>query len=467
MPFDFDQVIAANRGRNQELIAEHVNPQWAKVLKVIGFDKEYVRAQGQYLWDAKGERYLDMLGGYAVCNIGRHHPVVAKALQDCIASNAPSMVQFEAPLLAGMLGAELKRRVGRDLQRVFFTNSGTEGIETAIKFARCATKRPAMLFAKGAFHGLTTGALAMNGCPSFREGFEPLSERDFRAVAFDDLEALQRELARGDVAGFVVEPVQGKGVNIPSPGYLSEASRLCHRHGALFIADEVQTGVGRTGSFLAIDQEGDVEPDIVVMSKALSGGFVPVGAVLTTTAVWNKVFSRMDRAIVHSSTFHMSALAMTAGLATLAVYDDEKLDRRAVEIGGALRDGLEKLQSKCEFIKCIRQRGLMIGIEFAKPQSVTLKVAWNMIHAIDSNLFVQGAVIPLMQDHRILSQVAGHALPVLKLTPPLTITHEDAAYFLQAFEAIMNAMHRFPGPAWDVLQRIAGNALSRRDRAPA
>ncbi|MSR28813.1 MAG: aspartate aminotransferase family protein [Phycisphaerales bacterium] len=465
MPFDLGSQFEDLRADGVGQFAEHVNPLWARVLKIIGFDREYVRASGCSLWDREGREYLDMIGGYAVCNIGRNHPVVRKALADLLASDHPSMVQFEVPPLAGALAASLVSRVGRGLDRVFFANSGAEGIEAAIKFAKCASGRPTIVSTHNAFHGLTSGALAITGCESFREGFGPFDGR-IRRVGFGDLEALERELSLGDVAAFVVEPIQGKGVNIPPPGYLEEASRLCKRHKTLFVVDEVQTGVGRTGSFLAIDQEGSIEPDMVVLSKGLSGGFVPVGAVLLTRRVWDSVFSRLDRAIVHSSSFHMGSLAMVAALATLAVYDDERLAERARSTGAHLAHGLRAMQSRYEFMREIRQRGLMIGIEFGKPKSLPLMAAWKLVSTLDRNLFTQAVTIPLMEDHRILTQVAGHGLSVLKLTPPLTLTIEQADRFLGAFDSTMAALHRFPGPGWDVVQRIAANSI-RRPARPA
>ncbi|MEY2716878.1 MAG: hypothetical protein RIT24_3221, partial [Planctomycetota bacterium] len=285
MAFDLTQLIEQNRDRAQRLHAEHVNPRFEAVLRTIGYDKTYIRALGAHLFDDAGNRYLDMLGGYAVCNFGRNHPTIRKALEDCLRLDLASMVQFEAPLLSGLLAEELKKRICRGLDFVFFTNSGTEGVEAAIKFAKCATGRPALLYAPKAFHGLSSGSVSLNGCDSFRTGFGPFLP-ECRQVAFNDLAALERALAARDVAAFVIEPIQGKGVNIHSPGYLAEASRLCRRYGTLFVADEVQTGIGRTGSFLAIDQEGAVEPDMVVLSKALSGGYVPVGAVLVKGDAW-------------------------------------------------------------------------------------------------------------------------------------------------------------------------------------
>ncbi|MFO0962985.1 MAG: aspartate aminotransferase family protein [Phycisphaerales bacterium] len=461
MSFDLQRLLAAHRGKNHELLAEHVNPQLARVLRTIGYDRFYVRAEGASLWDEQGREYLDFLGGYAVCNVGRNHPVVRKALEDALAADLPSMVQFDAPLLAGLLARELSRRMPVPLERVYFTNSGTEGIEAAMKIARCATGRPGVLYADKAFHGLTYGSLSLNGCESFRGGFAPFLE-GCRQVRFGDLGDLERALAAGDVACFVVEPVQGKGVNIAPPGYLAEASRLCHRHGALLVVDEVQTGVGRTGTFLAIEQHPGCEPDIVVMAKALSGGYVPVGAVLVRTAVWERVFSSMDRAIVHSSTFHMGALAMAAGLAVLDVYDTQRLGERSRRMGQLLLEGLERLRGPYEFVAQVRGQGLMVAVEFGQPRSLALRAAWNAIHAMSDDLFAQAAVIPLFEDHRILCQVAGHGQPTVKLTPPLVVDEAQIQRFLVAFEAVLKGMHRLPGPVYDILVRLGKNSLTRR-----
>jgi acetylornithine/succinyldiaminopimelate/putrescine aminotransferase len=461
LPFDLQSILRAHQGEGSALHAEHINPRFATVLKTIGYDRDYVRAEGPYLFDAAGNRYLDFLGGYAVCNFGRNHPTIKKALADYLELNLATMVQFEAPLLSGLLAKELKRRIGRGLDYVFFTNSGTEGVEAAIKFAKCATGRPALLHAPKAFHGLSSGSVSLNGCDSFRQGFAPFLP-ECRQVAFNDLAALEKELARGDVAAFIIEPIQGKGVNIHAPGYLAEAARLCHRYGALFVADEVQTGIGRTGSFIALDQEdsakGAVEPDMVILSKALSGGYVPVGAVLVKGDVWKKVFTTLDRAIVHSSTFHQGAMAMTAGLAALAAYDETNAAENARRMGAMIREGVEAMKPRFEMLKEVRQRGLMIGIEFGPPKSLLLKANWAATHAMDKNLFAQAVVVPLMEDHRILCQVAGHNQDVVKLIPPLVISEADVRDFLRAFEAVMVSLHK-PTATVGLLARLGKNAL--------
>jgi ornithine--oxo-acid transaminase len=461
--FDIVALMKEHEGRNYELHAEHVNPANVRTLKTIGFDRCYVRAEGPYLWDVEGTKYLDFLSGYGVFGLGRNHPDVRRALKDFLDADYPSLVKLEAPLLSGLLAAELKKRMPNQLDLVFFTNSGAEGVETAIKYAKCATGKPGIVHCKKAFHGLSYGALSVNGDESFRSGFEPYLP-ECRMIPFNDLAALEQELRRGDVAAFVVEPIQGKGVYIPSPGYLRDAQQLCRKHGALFIDDEVQAGLGRTGRFLAIEHEKDVDPDIVVLSKALSGGFVPVGAVLCKKWVHEKVFSSMQRSVVHSSTFSQGSFAMAAGLATLHVLDQCDLIHRAEHFGNKLGEGLQAMIPRYEFLHEVRWRGLMIGIEFGPPKSLGLKMAWTMCHTLDKSLFPQAAVMPLLDQHHIITQVAGHAIDVVKLLPPFVINQSDVDWFLTAFEKVLQDMHKFPGPAWDVISDIGKAALTSRAR---
>jgi len=458
MPFDIKKIMAENTADNNARYGEHVNSKFAKALKIIGFDKTYVTGKGCYLFDEDNNKYLDMLTGYGTFNIGRNHPVVQKALSDFIAADYSSLAQMETPVLCGVMAGELKRRIGYGLSKVYFCSTGAEANETAIKFARRATGKNAVIYASSAFHGLTTGALAMNGSGVFKENFGELAES--RKIPFGDLEALEHELSKGDVAAFFIEPVQGKGVNIAPDGFLSAASKLCHKHGSLFVVDEVQTGIGRTGKFIALHYEDDVKPDIVIVSKSLSGGYVPIAAVVMSERVFGKTFSSLDRAVVHSSTFGKSNFAMTAGLATLSVLDDEKLAENAAKMGDLLGNRLLALKDKYEFIHDVRWRGLMLAIEFGKPKSLKLKTAWAAVNKINEDLFCQAITIPLLQDHKILTQVAGNKMTTIKLIPPLCLDEHDIDWFMAGFEKVMDDLHRFPGPAWESLTRIAKNALS-------
>ena len=294
------ELAQRREGERYALHSKHLNEMWVRVLKTIGSDVGIVRGEGAYLYDRAGARYLDLMSGYGVFAIGRNHPRVRDALIEVLNSQSPNLAQFDVSVLAGVLAERLLARTPW-LDKAFFSNSGAEAVEAAIKFARYATGRSGIVHCAHSFHGLTYGALSLNGDEIFKKGFGPLLSNT-REIPFDDLAALEAGLRGRDVAAFVVEPIQGKGVNIPKADYLSGAAELCKKYGTLFVADEIQTGVGRTGKFLAIEHFG-VEPDIVVLAKALSGGHAPIGATLTRKWIFDKVFDRMDRSVVHGSTF--------------------------------------------------------------------------------------------------------------------------------------------------------------------
>src|SRR6266852_5257766 len=263
---DVSEMFVDRQSQRSSMHARHLNEQLGRVLKTIGYDVGFQKGQGQYLFDRDGARYLDLLSGFGVFAIGRNHPALRQALKSVLDSDLPNLVQLDVSTLAGVLAERLLEFVPY-LDKVFFANSGAEASEAAIKFARCATGRPGIVYCDHAFHGLTNGSLSLNGDGIFRNGFEPLLP-PCRVVPFNDLAALERALASRDIAAFIVEPIQGKGVNMPADDYLREAVALCRRHGTLFVADEIQTGLGRTGRFLAVEHWG-VEPDMVLLAKAL------------------------------------------------------------------------------------------------------------------------------------------------------------------------------------------------------
>src|SRR5882672_10233036 len=399
-----------------------------RVLKTIGFDRVWSRAEGQYLYDSDGNRYLDLLGGFGMFNVGRNNPRVRAALIEALELETPGSVQLGVTALPGLLAEALLERTPARLERVLFTSSGTESVEAALKLGRAATGRTRVLSAEHGFHGLTLGSLSANGNEEFTGRFQPLLP-GFERVPFGDLEALEEQLRREDVALFLVEPVQGKGVNLPPDGYLQGAQALCRRYGTLFCVDEIQTGFGRTGKLFAFEHWG-LEPDLVPVAKSLSGGYVPVGALLMSRAVHEAVYDSMQNAVAHGSTFAPNELAMVAGLATLQELDDERLVERSAHMGAKLLELTRPMIEEFDVVSDVRGLGLIWAIEFAEPES--RKLSWKLIEKMQPGLFAQLVVGPLFSEHRILSQVAGHNIAVLKVLPPLVVTDEDIELFVDA-----------------------------------
>jgi len=455
-PFSLRDVLTERGAERYDLHRRYLNPQLPRMLHAIGFDKIYTRAQGAYLYDADGEQYLDMLAGFGVFALGRHHPVVRQAIHDVVDADLADLTQFDAPPLAGPLAEALLAKVPH-LDRVYFGNSGTEAVEAALKFARFATGRRRIIYCDHAFHGLTAGSLSVNGSNAFRKGFGPMLPDT--AIPFGDLRALERELRRGDVAGFLIEPIQGKGVAVSPPGFLPAAQELLRAHKALLIADEVQCGVGRTGDFFAFQNE-DVEPDLIAAAKALSGGYIPIGATIGREWIFAKVYSSMDRVLVHDSTFGSNAQAMAAGLATLHVLEHENVIDNARKMGELLQSRLAELVDRYELLHEVRGRGLMIGIEFGRPTSWKLRGSWTALQAARKGLFAQTIVHALFHQHRILTQVSGDHLEVIKLIPPLIIGEREVDQFMDAFIDVMDEAHRGSGLVWDF-----GKTLVKQARA--
>jgi acetylornithine/succinyldiaminopimelate/putrescine aminotransferase len=459
MPLDLKSLIPARLGENYTLHEQHLNSTLVRVQRIIGFDAVYARAEGAYLYDREGADYLDFLSGYSVFNIGRNHPAVQRAIRDVLDMNLPNMVQMDCSLLSGLLAEALVKKLPPHLDAVFFCNSGAEAIEGAIKFARAATGRAGLASFEKAFHGLSHGALSVMGDAHFQEGFGPLLA-DCTRLPLGDLAALRERLARKDVAALVLEPVQGKGVNFPRDDFYVEAQRLCRAHGTLLICDEVQTGLGRTGRWWGFEHWG-LEPDIITVAKSLSGGYVPCAAVVARRAIYQKTFSRLDRCVVHSSTFGRNNLAMAAGLATLAVLDDEQLVERARDNGIELLRRLDALKEKHSLIKEVRGLGMMIAIEFHEPRELALRMGWKFLHSVERELFAQMLVTALFRKHRILTQIAGHNMDVIKILPPLMIGEREIARFVTALEAVLMDCRSFPGPIWDLGKNFIRHAIKR------
>jgi ornithine--oxo-acid transaminase len=436
---DLKGLLAAG-GDDHARWARAINPQFVRVLRTIGFDRTWLRADGAYLFDDDGNRYLDMLGGFGMYNVGRNNPRIRAALIDALELETPGSVQLGVTALPGLLAEALLERTPPRLERVLFTSSGTEAVEAALKLGRAATKRTRVLSAESGFHGLTLGSLSANGNDVFTSRFQPLLP-GFDRVPFGDLDALERQLQNEDVALFLVEPIQGKGCTLPPAGYLEGAQALCRKYGTLFCVDEVQTGFGRTGKLFAFEHWG-LEPDLVPIAKSLSGGYVPVGALMMSRAVHEAVYDSMEHAVSHGSTFAPNELAMAAGLATLHELEEQNLVEHTARLGEKLLRETLPLVDEFKVVQDVRGLGLMWAIEFGEPEAGSM--SWRLIERVQPGLFAQLVVAPLFSKHRILSQVAAHKLAVIKILPPLVVTDEDIDYFVDALTATIKRAQRMP-----------------------
>lgn len=473
MPVDIKALVNQRFGDNYETHYRYLNRTLVKVHRTIGFDKVYVRAKGAYLYDKEGNEYLDFLSGFGAFNMGRNHPVPQQAIRDVLDLDLPNMVQMDCAFLAGVLAEKLVERFAKQgashLDAVFLCNSGTEAVEGALKFARAATKRPRILALKNSYHGLSYGSLSVTGNPYFHEGFGPfLPGCDH--VTLGDLNELEQELKKGDVAAFLVECVQGKGIKFPKDDYFNQAQALCRQYGTLLICDEVQGGLGRTGKWFAFEH-WNLEPDIITLAKTLSGGYVPCGAIITRRSIYQATFSRLDRCIVHSTTFGRNNLAAACGLAALAVLEDEKLIENAEKQGKILEEALISLKQKHDVIYDVRIKGLMCAIEFGEPKSLMQKMGWKAIHKMDKGLFPQLIVTPLLTKHRVMTQVAANNCDIVKFLPPLIIGQKEINWFVNALDQVLHDLRKFPGPLWEMggnfLKAMKSEATQKTDLVSA
>jgi ornithine--oxo-acid transaminase len=455
-------VVADARARADEtlaLAARHLDTSLVDVLRILGFDKDYRTAQGSYLYDADGRGYLDFHTGEGFASLGHNHPDVREVLEATLRAGLVDGVQLHHSPLAGMLAEALAQRLPEGLDAVFFASTGDEAVDAAMKFARAATRRPRLVSCDSSFHGVTLGPLSLVGDDFFKEGFGPLLPGCER-VPFGDLERLEVQLRTKDVAAFIVEPIQGRMVTLPPAGYLQGAQELCRRYGTLFVVDEIQTGLGRTGTWFALEHSG-VDPDFVLVGKALSGGQVPVAAMVTRRALYQKAVGTLERSYVHQSTFGRNRLSMAAGLATLRIIERDGLVEQSARMGALLRDGLAELQRRHDMIKEVRGSGLMIGIELQPPSSRAARITCRLIRMASEGLFPQLVVIPLHRDHGIITMAAGKN-DVIKLLPPLTLSEPEAQSFLDALDQVLADCRGAASKNWAVVRDIATATIRRR-----
>ncbi len=423
--------------------ARHVNPAFVRMLGLLGFGRLFERARDVWMWDHQGKQYIDFLAGFGAVALGHGHPRMMDRLRRFLSEDALNLCHLSPSPQAGELAAALARRAGEALSVCLFSNSGAEAVDAGLKLARAATGRPAVLYCRRAFHGTNLGVLSVMGDPHLREPFEPLLP-GCKAIPFGDLRALEEALAKGRFGAFVVEPIQGEGgINLPPPGYLAAARQMCRRHGTLMVLDEVQTGLGRTGTWFAHQAEGFV-PDVLVLAKALSGGVAPIGATLTSEAINERAYGTMDRCELHSSTFGGNAFSCTAGLETLSILDEEGLVANSSARGEQLLQGLRQRLQGHPLVREVRGRGLLVGVEFGPTSSGLLnRLCPSLVDTISRGLFGQWVAIRLLE-RGVVCALTFHRWNILRLEPPLTVKAEQVE---QVMDLVAEVLEEYRGVA--------------------
>ena len=430
----------------EERHSEHINPVLTALGGRGGFARPFVRGEGCWLWDAEGNRILDFIAGFGSLNLGHNHPAVTRAIVDALANKAPGFCQTSVNPYAAMLAEKLVELAPANLEMAFFSNSGAEAIEAALKLARAATMRVGLLSCENSYHGKSLGALSVTAKPSYQRPFAPLLP-ECRAVPFGDLDSLEQRLRTREFAAFIVEPIQGEGgMIVPPAEYLRGAQAICRRTETLLIVDEVQTGLGRTGHMFAVDGLG-IEPDVMTLAKSLGGGTMPIGATLMRPELWHKAYGSLENFALHSSTFGGGSLACAASLATLEVLQQATFVQNVRARAEQLRTGIEKIASTYPIvIQNVRGQGLMLGIELrpfhpliaehwkqADPTGVKgfmMKQGWEMMESMPALYLMNN----LLAEHGIYTQVARSNPLVLRVQPPLIVTESQVDHFLKALE---------------------------------
>ncbi len=399
-----------------EQYQKHVNPKLAGLLRLTGLDVVEDHAEGCYIYDSSGKRYLDFLGLYGAMGVGHRHPYVIEAVKRQL-DKMPMPAKVMMTRGYAELAERLTRLVPGNVQYLFLGNSGAEAVEGAIKIARAATGKKKIISAKNGFHGKTMGALSLTPKAGYQDPFRPMMP-GVAHVPFGDADALGRELD-DDTAAVILEPIQGEGgINLPPVGYFKAVREMTRARGVVLIADEIQSGMGRTGKFLAIEHEG-VEPDMVTLAKSLGGGVMPIGAFMATPELWTPF--EVDPK-VHSSTFGGNPLACAAALATLDVIEQEDLLENARIQGDYLMRELENIRAAYPyFLKEVRGKGLMIGVEF---------------HDSD----VGALFIGEMSTRGVLTAFGLNQQEMMRLEPPLTVSRDQVNECLTAFSESLGAV---------------------------
>ncbi|KAB3531275.1 aspartate aminotransferase family protein [Alkaliphilus pronyensis] len=433
---------------------EYINPYLLKLLKLLKLNKRFVRAKGTSLWDESGNQYIDFLGAYGAINLGHNNDKVLEKLN--LIKQAPNLLQTALNPFAAVLAENISMITPGKLKYSFFCNSGAEAVEGALKIAKIATGKSRIIYCKDSFHGKSLGALSVTGRDKYKKHYGPMVP-NATEVPFGNIQELRKAIDNyDDIAAFIVEPIQGEGgVIIPPIGFLKEAYELCRSKEILFIADEVQTGFGRTGDWFACDLE-EITPDILCMAKSLGGGIIPMGAYTTTEEVWKKAYGSLDKCLLHTSTFGGNTWGCAAAITTIQVIHAEELHIAAREKGAYFISRLMKLKDKYSILKDVRGRGLMIGLEFNNTK-ISNKLLDSILGDRKTSLMEYfGGMIAseLANKYRIITAYTLNNPNVIRVEPPLIITYPEIDYFVDSLEAVLTDYKGLSGMTMQTIKNL-------------
>ncbi len=431
----------------------YVNPAFVKLLGTFGYGRVFARGKGTSLWDDQGREYLDLLAGFGAVNLGHNPPALVERMVEFLRDDAVNLVHVGPQLHAAELGRELARAVSAPLEITLFSNSGGEAIEAAMKLGRAATGRSQFIYADGGFHGTGLGSLSIMGHARLRAPFEPLLP-NCKAVPFGDLAALEQALHKRRAAVFVVEPIQAEaGVVLPASGYLKAAQALCTQYGTLLVLDEVQTGLGRTGSLFAYQQHGFV-PDVLVLGKSLGGSMVPLSATLTSREVHQKAYGSQAKFDLHGTTFSGNAFACRIGVEVLKQVQEQGLAERSARLGALLLGQLQRALAGHPLVRDVRGVGLLVGIELGPTDSGFFQRAFSgVVESVSEKVFGQWLAVRLLE-RGIVCQPASQHWNVLRLEPPLTITEAELERAVTEIAQLLGQYTKLTPLLKDVTARI-------------
>lgn len=438
--------------------ARHINPAFVKLLGAFGYGRVFVRARASRMWDHEGREYLDFLAGFGAHNLGHNHPVLREKMREFLLDDMPNLVHVGPPVYATELAEELAKRAG-PLTSCLFSCTGSDAVEAGLKLARAATGKKTLIHCQNGYHGLNLGTLSVDGVARMRELFEPLLPA-CEQVPFGDLAALERILSKKQTAAFLVEPIQAEGgMVMPPRGYLRAAHDLCRKYGALLILDEVQTGLGRTGTLFACEAEGFF-PDVLVLGKALGAGMTAISATLTTPELQKRAYGTMERFDLHGSTYAGNSFSCRTASAILQILDDEKLCEASKVKGASLLQKLNARLSGHPLVREIRGRGLFVGIELGPTQQGGFlhRALPGVVEAVSKHIFGQWLAVRLLEEG-VVAQPASQQWNVLKLEPPLNVTDEEIDLVVEKIGKLLD-QYREVGPiVRDATERLGKQAL--------